>query len=83
MVRARRLAAVLITATAAPPLVANRYRPLPPITSSQLVRWSAMGGPSHRASVPLSRLGLMADNSLSVRDRESFLAEPHVKARHA
>jgi hypothetical protein len=26
------------------------------------------------------RLGLMADNSLSVRDRESFLAEPHVAA---
>jgi hypothetical protein len=31
-------------------------------------------------SVPLSTLGLMADSSLSVRDRESFLAEPHVAA---
>lgn len=31
-------------------------------------------------SVPLLRLGLMADSSLTVRDRESFLAEPHVAA---
>jgi Pyridoxamine 5'-phosphate oxidase len=31
-------------------------------------------------SVPLSSLTVMADNSLSVRDRESFLAEPHVAA---
>jgi hypothetical protein len=31
-------------------------------------------------SAPLPRLGLMADNSLSVRDREFFLAEPHVAA---
>ena len=31
-------------------------------------------------SAPLPKLGLMADNSLSVRDREFFLAEPHVAA---
>jgi Pyridoxamine 5'-phosphate oxidase len=31
-------------------------------------------------SVPLSSLTVMADNSLSVRDREFFLAEPHVAA---
>ena len=31
-------------------------------------------------SVPAPMVGLMADNSLSVRDRESFLAEPHVAA---
>ena len=31
-------------------------------------------------SVPLPRLGLMVDNRLSVRDRELFLAEPHVAA---
>ena len=39
-------------------------------------------GPCHQArlSVPLPRLGLMADNRLSVRDREFFLAEPHVAA---
>jgi Pyridoxamine 5'-phosphate oxidase len=33
-----------------------------------------------RLSVPLLRLGFMADASLSVRDREFFLAEPHVAA---
>ncbi len=33
-----------------------------------------------RLSVRLSSLVLMADNSLSVRDREFFLAEPHVAA---
>jgi hypothetical protein len=33
-----------------------------------------------RLSVPLPRLGLMADSSLSVRDREFFLAEPHIAA---
>ena len=33
-----------------------------------------------RLSLPLPTLGLMADSSLSVRDRESFLAEPHVAA---
>jgi hypothetical protein len=32
------------------------------------------------ASVPLPTLGYMADSSLSVRDRESFLAEPHIAA---
>jgi hypothetical protein len=32
------------------------------------------------SSVPLSRLGFMADNRLSVRDRELFLAEPHIAA---
>jgi hypothetical protein len=31
-------------------------------------------------SVPLPRLLLMGDSSLSVRDRESFLAEPHIAA---
>jgi hypothetical protein len=31
-------------------------------------------------SVPLARLGGMTDGSLSVPDRESFLAEPHVAA---
>src|SRR6202008_2752317 len=31
-------------------------------------------------SVPVLRLGLMTDNSLSVRDRELFLAEPHIAA---
>ena len=31
-------------------------------------------------SVPGPMVGPMADNSLSVRDRESFLAEPHVAA---
>ena len=31
-------------------------------------------------SVPLSRLGIVTDGSLSVRDREIFLAEPHVAA---
>ena len=31
-------------------------------------------------SEPLPRLGSVADNSLSVRDRESFLAEPHIAA---
>ena len=31
-------------------------------------------------SAPLPKLGLMADDSLSVRDREFFLAEPHVAA---
>jgi hypothetical protein len=31
-------------------------------------------------SVPPPTLGLMADSSLSVRDREDFLAEPHVAA---
>jgi len=31
-------------------------------------------------SVPLSKLGLMPDTSLSIHDRESFLAEPHVAA---
>jgi hypothetical protein len=30
--------------------------------------------------VPLLTLGLVADSSLSVRDRELFLAEPHVAA---
>jgi hypothetical protein len=30
--------------------------------------------------VPLPRLGFMADNKLSVRDRELFLAEPHIAA---
>jgi hypothetical protein len=30
--------------------------------------------------VPLPKLGLMADPSLSVHDRESFLAEPHIAA---
>ena len=29
---------------------------------------------------PLARLGLMADSRLSVRDRELFLAEPHIAA---
>ena len=33
-----------------------------------------------RLSAPLPRLLLMADSSLTVRDRESFLAEPHVAA---
>src|SRR5215469_2409597 len=33
-----------------------------------------------RLSAPLPRLALMADSSLSVRDREAFLAEPHVAA---
>jgi hypothetical protein len=33
-----------------------------------------------RLSVPLARLGLMADSRLSVRDREFFLAEPHIAA---
>src|SRR5437773_3517181 len=43
---------------------------------------AAPRGDCHQASlsVPLHRLGLMADNSLSVRDREFFLAEPHVAA---
>ena len=31
-------------------------------------------------SAPLPTLGLVADNSLPVRERESFLAEPHVAA---
>jgi hypothetical protein len=31
-------------------------------------------------SAPLPRLGVMADITLSVRDREFFLAEPHVAA---
>jgi hypothetical protein len=31
-------------------------------------------------SVPVFRLGLMTDSSLSVRDRELFLAEPHIAA---
>ena len=31
-------------------------------------------------SVPLLRLRIMADSSLSVRDRELFLAEPHIAA---
>jgi nitroimidazol reductase NimA-like FMN-containing flavoprotein (pyridoxamine 5'-phosphate oxidase superfamily) len=31
-------------------------------------------------SAPLPILGLMAGNSVSVRDREFFLAEPHVAA---
>ena len=30
--------------------------------------------------MPLPRLGFMADNRLSVRDRELFLAEPHIAA---
>ena len=33
-----------------------------------------------RLSVRLPKLGFMADSSLSVRDREIFLAEPHVAA---
>src|SRR5215469_4214803 len=33
-----------------------------------------------RLSAPRRRLRLMADSSLSVRDREAFLAEPHVAA---
>jgi hypothetical protein len=33
-----------------------------------------------RLSVPPPRFRLMADSSLSVRDRESFLAEPHIAA---
>src|SRR5690348_5658158 len=33
-----------------------------------------------QVSVPLHRFSFMTDNRLSVRDRELFLAEPHVAA---
>ena len=33
-----------------------------------------------RLSLPLLRLKIMTDSSLSVRDRELFLAEPHIAA---
>ncbi len=35
---------------------------------------------ANRLSVPLPRLGFMVDNRLSVRERELFLAEPHIAA---
>jgi hypothetical protein len=47
------------------------------------VRGSEAGkvpGRQARLPVPVPRLRLMADNRLSVRDRELFLAEPHIAA---
>src|ERR1700691_4932354 len=41
---------------------------------------SAITIPLPRLSVPLPRLGFMVDSRLSVRDRELFLAEPHIAA---
>src|ERR1700728_5075799 len=42
--------------------------------------WDRASSASAGLSVPLPRLGLMVDNRLSVRDRELFLAEPHIAA---
>ena len=47
--------------------------------------WSLIAGHSltleaARLSVPVLRLGLMTDSRLPVRDRELFLAEPHIAA---
>jgi hypothetical protein len=69
------------------------YDPLAPADLDRLsfaVRWCTRGARNWRAplgnchqarlSVPLPRLGRMADNRLSVGDRELFLAEPHIAA---
>jgi hypothetical protein len=54
---------------------------LVPLSSPNATKLGRTLDNCHQAklSVPMPRLGLMAGNSLSVPDREFFLAEPHVR----
>ena len=59
--------------------VVNYERPAD-VAGHDCVQFARRGLAANRLSVPLPRLGFMVDNRLSVRDRELFLAEPHIAA---
>src|SRR5690242_20099962 len=83
-----------MTTPCLPPSVCERSPKSWPTRSETTSRWlpgafcevtRQIGGraPGHKPpklSAPVPSLERMADSSLSVRDREAFLAEPHVAA---